>query len=84
MELSKPNNVAHRGRIRMALALSALFGTLLIWAFNVTVMQPYAVTSGGDCLYEIRPTGWNSEEVLPCGTLLTRFSVSEEVYLAER
>ncbi len=78
------DNEPSRGRIRGVLAWSALFGTLLFSGLHITIMQPYAVAHDGDCLYEIRPTGWNSEEVLPCGSLLTRFSISEEVYLAER
>jgi hypothetical protein len=75
--LNKPRS--QQGRIRIA-----LIGALLLGGLHALVMQPYAVTYHGDCLYEIRPTGWNGEEVVPCGTLLTRFSIKEEIYLADR
>lgn len=73
-----------RGRIRTALALGVLIAAVAVGGLYVTIMQPYAVVHRGDCLFEVKPTGWNGEEVLPCGTLLTRFSIGEEVYLVER
>jgi hypothetical protein len=75
---------SQRGRIRSALAWSALCAVLPFGGFYFLVMQPYAVMHRGECLYEIQPTGLNGEEVLPCGSLPTRFAISEEVYLAER
>jgi hypothetical protein len=75
---------SQRGRIRTALALGALIAAVVVGGLYMTIMQPYAVTHQGDCVFEIQPTGWNGEEVLPCGTSLTRFSIGEEVYLVER
>lgn len=72
-----------RWRLIQAVAL-VVAGMILCATFNAVVMHPYAVTHRGSCVFEIQPTGWNGEEVQPCGTLLTRFAISEEVYFAER
>lgn len=64
----------------LAVGLVITVGVIIIMAFRMVAMQPYEVTEGGVCAFEVQPTGLNGGEELPCGSLRTHFSILEEIY----
>ena len=53
----------------------------MILVYRTMAMQAYVVTEGdGACIFEVRPTGLNGGEELPCGSVETHFSVPEYIY----
>ena len=54
----------------------------VVGVYHHAAMQAYEVTIKGKCAFEVKPTGWNGGDELPCGSIVTHFSVPLEIFRA--
>ena len=64
------------------LAVVVAFMLGVVGVYHHAAMQAYEVTIKGKCAFEVKPTGWNGGDELPCGSIVTRFSVPLEIFRA--